>query len=99
MHKERKFPPQLVEKRKDVPDKLKQGYVGIMVDSLDKGGLEQVVALLARELRNRGGEVRILCTMKGGEIAKELETEEFSVEIFDGNEKNFEAYICEIDLC
>lgn len=95
VHKERKFPPQLIEKRKDVPDKLKQGYVGIMVDSLDKGGLEQVVALLARELRNRGVEVRILCTMKGGEIAKELETEEFSVEIFDGNEKNFEAYICE----
>lgn len=95
VHKERKFPPQIVRKRRNIPDKFKQGYVGIMVDSLDKGGLEQVVALLAREFRNRGVEVRILCTLKGGETAKELLEEDFFVKIFDGDEKNFEAYISE----
>ena len=95
VHKERKFPPQLVENKSEVSKKLKQGYVGIMVDSLDKGGLEQVVALLAREFRNKGIEVRILCTLKGGEVARELLSERFSVEIFDGNLKEFETYICE----
>lgn len=94
-HKERKFPPQLVELQKDVPEKLKQGYVGIMVDTLDKGGLEQVVALLAREFRTRGIDVRLLCTIDGGEVAKELASDGFAVEIFHNDEKKFEMYISE----
>lgn len=95
VYKKRKFPPQLVERKPEIPDKLKQGYIGIMVDSLDKGGLEQVVALLAREFRKRGIEVRLLCTSKGGEVAKELSEEQFTVKIFDNHEKEFETYIRE----
>lgn len=92
-HKERKFPPTLVKKEYNLPSVLKNGYIGIMVDSLDKGGLEQVVALLARKFRARGIPVRILCTCKGGAIAQELLEEEFEVQVFDGDVKKFEAYL------
>ena len=92
-HKERKFPPMLVKRENAVPSELKNGYVGLMVDSLDKGGLEQVVAHLARELTARGIAVRVFCTMEAGEVAQKLEKEGYTVINFEGDSKKFEQYI------
>jgi glycosyltransferase involved in cell wall biosynthesis len=46
--------------------------VGLVVRSLDAGGLEEVVALLAASLPAHGMDVRILCTHAGGRIASRL---------------------------
>ncbi len=94
-HKERKFPPTLVKREIETPAVLKKGYVGVMVDSLDKGGLEQVVAHLVREFSMRGIEVRVLCTTTGGEVARKLSAEGYTVVDFAGDSKKFEQYIKE----
>lgn len=94
-YKKRVFPPELIQKQYVIEEKLKNGYIGLMVDSLDKGGLEQVVALLARELKKRGLMVRVLCTCCGGEVARELSEEGFDVEVFDNDAKRFEMYLKE----
>lgn len=93
-YQERKFPPKQVENRIAVPKELKHGFIAMMADSLDKGGLEQVIALLARKFRSCGLEVVLFCAEEGGEIAQELAGEGFQVEIFHGDAKKFEAFIC-----
>ena len=68
-------------------------YIGILVDSLDKGGLEQVVKFLAERLRERNANIKILCTTSGGHIAKELEALGFDVLVFENDEKKFKEYL------
>lgn len=91
--KERKFPPKQIKPEHILPEKLKRGYIAIVVDTLDKGGLEQVVAMLSEALSARGMEIRVLCTEKGGVIAETLKTHGIIVEEFSGNRKEFERYI------
>jgi|GEM_PF-1483825 len=55
------------------------------VPSLDRGGLEQVVHDLARGLRSLGHRIAVVCTERGGEIARRLESEgDAAVEILPG---------------
>jgi len=46
--------------------------VGLVVPSLDHGGLEEVVALLAQTLPAQGAEPCVLCTHSGGAVANRL---------------------------
>ncbi|MCP4655088.1 MAG: glycosyltransferase [bacterium] len=69
------------------------GWIGLWVDTLDKGGLEEVVAMLARELRGLGREVRILCSQAGGRVADRLRGEGLACEIFHGDGERFAAYL------
>lgn len=91
--KERKFPPVRVECKVSVPENLKKGYIALMVDSLDKGGLEQVVASLARKISKAGISIRVFCTQKGGEVARQLISEGYTVIDFAGDVDKFENYI------
>lgn len=54
-----------------------------LVENLPRGGMEILVATLARGLRTLGHEVSIVCLTGGGEIADELADENFSVTILD----------------
>lgn len=47
-------------------------HVGLVVGSLDSGGLEEVVALLAQSLPVLGAPVSVLCTHAGGSVAERL---------------------------
>jgi glycosyltransferase involved in cell wall biosynthesis len=46
--------------------------LGLVTRSLDYGGLEEMVALLAKTLPERGFDVRVLCTHSGGAVADRL---------------------------
>jgi glycosyltransferase involved in cell wall biosynthesis len=46
--------------------------VGLVVSSLDVGGLEEVVALLAQSLPTLGAPTSVLCTHSGGVVAERL---------------------------
>ena len=48
-------------------------HVGIVVESLGTGGLEEIVALLAQTLPSLGTAASVLCTREGGAIADRLE--------------------------
>ncbi len=56
-------------------DSLKDSYIAIAVDNLDKGGLEQVILFLANEWKKSCREVKVLCMKDGGEIAERLQKE------------------------
>ncbi len=57
---------------------------GIVVRDLDAGGLEEVVALLARGLPAEGVEPHVLCTSGGGAVADRLERAGVAVAVADG---------------
>lgn len=78
---------------REVAPRLRGGWIGLWLDTLDRGGLEEVVALLAHELRARGVPVRILCSDKGGLVAGQLAAAGFPCEIFAGDAARFEAYL------
>jgi len=64
------------------PDRaLARFRVGIEVRSLDRGGLEGVVAQLVRGLPAEGIEPIVFCTERGGAIADELRAEGATVEV------------------
>ena len=73
--------------------KLKKGYIALLVNSLDKGGMEQVVYLLATELTKRNINIKVLCLEKGGEIAHQLEIHGIEVVVFGGDGNEFKKYI------
>lgn len=58
--------------------------VGIVVQSLETGGLEEVVALLAQTLPSLGTTASVLCTRAGGSIADRLDAAGVPVHIADG---------------
>lgn len=64
-----------------------KGYVAILVNSLDVGGLEQVVAHLARSIKRQGIALEIWCFRSGGLVADELAEEGISVHVFNGRKK------------
>ena len=73
--------------------KEEKSYLALMVESLDVGGLEEVVKLLALEYKKRNLDLKIFCTRKGGKIAEELQQDGVEVIIFGRRKRNFEKYI------
>ena len=74
-------------------EKLKKRYIALLVNSLNRGGVEQVVYLLATELTKRNINIKVLCLEGGGEIAHQLEMHGIEVVIFGGNGNEFKKYI------
>lgn len=74
-------------------EKLKNGYIAIIVESLDKGGMEQVVAFLAQGLQNKGIHVRVLCLNRGGVIADQLRSLNIGICEFYNRNSQFKKYI------
>lgn len=68
-------------------------YVALMTETLDTGGLEEVVKLLAEEYRKRSVPIQVFCAKEGGCVAKQLEKEGIEVHIFHGNPKLFQDYV------
>lgn len=68
-------------------------YIALMVESLDRGGLEKVVAILARKLRERSISIKIFCCKACGETATQLKSEGFEIINFSGNRAHFKKYI------
>ncbi len=71
----------------------RDGYIALAVETLDKGGLEQVVAFLARQISQHQINVRVLCLQHGGEVAQLLKTDGFIVEEFHSDRSKFENYL------
>ena len=96
---EQKVPEELRKKheenrRKYAQEPGRQGYTALVVDNLDKGGVEQVIWLLAKEFKQRGRDVRVLCTVSGGEIADRIKNKaDVEVVIFGGDEDAFRRYL------
>ena len=57
---------------------------GIVVNTLDKGGLEEMVAQLVRALSHLGEDPFVLCVQSGGAAADQLKTEGIRVYVADG---------------
>ena len=69
-------------------------YIAIAADSLDKGGLERVIELLANEWKKLGKEVKVFCIRSGGETAEKLKDEAgVEVLIFDFDTDKLREYI------
>lgn len=58
--------------------------VGLVVDSLGTGGLEEVVALLARSLPSTGLRTAVLCASEGGSVADRLRDAGVPVKVLGG---------------
>ncbi len=73
----------------------RKDYVALAVESLDNGGLEEVVHMLACGLQKCNIPVRVFCMQSGGCIAKNLKDQGIEVVVFDGNQKNMRKYCLE----
>lgn len=67
--------------------------VGIVVRSLGRGGLEEVVALLAQSLPAHGGATTVLCTHGGGAVADRLRRAGVSVTVGEGRSEGWRAWM------
>ena len=81
-----------LEKDIDI-EPLKKGYIAIVVNSLDRGGLEQVVGLLAQEFYKKNIPIKVLCLDDGGLMAERLKQVGIEVLIFHGKGHAFKTYI------
>lgn len=68
-------------------------WIGIWVETLDRGGLESVVALLAERLSAGGQLVRVLCSLTGGHTANLLQQRGIPVRIFHGDGDQCRNYL------
>ena len=73
----------------------KNTYIALMVENLDIGGLEEVVKLLALELKKRNLNLKVFCTYRGGKVAEELKREGIDIIVFKRKKNKFESYIKE----
>lgn len=69
------------------------GYVAMLVDHLDVGGVETVIKNLVLGFKNRGMQVRVFCAFDGGRTAEYLKNEKIDVISFNGNKRKFDKYI------
>lgn len=67
-------------------------YLALAVQTMDKGGLEEVVRLLAVEMQHRKIPVKVFCIQSGGIIADDLRAMGIEVLCFNGNRKALMAY-------
>lgn len=95
MEKKRKQPLLIQYNSDSISERLKSSYLAIMVDTLDIGGLEQVVAFLVRKLSLRGIQVQVFCTLTGGKIADTLKEEGYCVIEFNNDREKFDKYLQE----
>lgn len=70
-----------------------KAYIALMVKTLDSGGLEQVVKLLAIQLQLNGIAVKVFCTHCGGRTARELQNSGVEVIEFHNNKSLFNDYL------
>lgn len=73
--------------------KEQDAYIALMVESLDAGGLEAVVKLLAEEYHARCLPVRVFCVNSGGRIAEQLQKSGIEVIAFNRKQYVFEDYV------
>lgn len=78
--------------RKD-PVSVNDSYLAVIVDNLDRGGLEEVVRLLTEEWRSLGKNVRVLCLNEGGYIADKISDAGTEVKVFHGDRKSLKEYL------
>jgi glycosyltransferase involved in cell wall biosynthesis len=67
--------------------------VGIVVPSLDRGGLEEIVALLAHTLPAHGVAPTVLCTHAGGAVADRLRASGIPVGVGDGRQEGWRKWV------
>jgi glycosyltransferase involved in cell wall biosynthesis len=67
--------------------------VGIVVPSLDRGGLEEIVALLAHTLPAHGVFPTVLCTHAGGAVADRLRASGIPVAVGDGRPEGWRKWV------
>ncbi len=65
---------------------------GLVVPSLESGGTEEAVAMLAAELPRHGVEVSVLCTHRGGLVADRLRLAGIRVSVADGSPRKWRAW-------
>jgi glycosyltransferase involved in cell wall biosynthesis len=70
--------------------------LGLVVASLDPGGLEEVVALLARTLPDHGLEPHVLCTHRGGPVARRLVAAGVDVRVAHGRRAEWRAWAADV---
>lgn len=68
-------------------------YIVLLVENLDRGGLEEVVKRLAVEYQIRKISVKVFCTDKGGKIADDLIRMGIEVVVFNGQGSLVEKYL------
>lgn len=74
------------------PREWTHSYIALVTQSLDKGGLEEVVRQLAMQMCERGIPVRVFCMQSGGKIAEELRAGKIEVLCFEGDREKLRAY-------
>lgn len=62
----------------------KESYIAFCVETLDKGGLEEVVRLLAISFQKKRIPIKVLCLQGEGQIAEDLKKREIEVICFWG---------------
>jgi len=65
---------------------------GLVVTSLDRGGLEEIVSLLAQVLPARGVQPYVLCTHRGGVVADRLRSAGVRVAVAGGRRSEWRAW-------
>jgi len=70
--------------------------LGLVTTSLDHGGLEEVVALLAQTFPDRGIEPRVLCTHSGGAVADRLSAAGVEVTVAQGRPAEWRGWAQEV---
>lgn len=69
-------------------------YVALAANSLDKGGLEAVVRMLALGMLKKNIPVRVFCIQSGGTIARQLQKQGVEVVVFHNKKDALQEY-CE----
>lgn len=84
---------EIAETEQNFIKKLQTGYLAIITETLDKGGVEQVIELLAVGFTKRQIKVKILCLQSGGRTAERLEKSGIEVRCFHNDQKAFEQFV------
>lgn len=69
--------------------------VGLVVDSLGLGGLEEVVGVLAQALPTAGVDTAVVCVGQGGEVARRLVDVGVDVTVLHGRVGGLEGWVAE----
>lgn len=69
----------------------------MLVDSLDVGGLEEVVAFLVRNLHHHGVRPAVACFQRGGQVADKLRAEGHDLVLAEGSEQRLHSQLQQLD--
>jgi len=73
--------------------------IALAINSLDKGGLEEVVYTLAAQFDKRSFRPMVACAQKGGFLTKEALKRGLDVKAFEGDTKAYESFLKQEDIC